>query len=72
MDGDGINLQGHVFTQGIWPLDAREGVAAWQTLSVPIVDSPPLAAMSGREAGATMLKIIAVSMITACHLMEAI
>lgn len=72
MDGDGTCLRGDTFTHGIWPLDERDGVAEWQILSVPITDSPPLAAISGRAGGATMLKTTAMSTITACHLMQAI
>ncbi len=72
MDGDGISLQGHAFTQDIWLLDESAGAAEWQILGVPITDSPHLAAISGREGSATMLKIIAASTITACHLMQTI
>ena len=72
MDDSGISLPGHAFAQGIWPLDARNEVAEWQTLSVPIVDSSPLPAINGREAGTTMLKTIAASTLIACHLMQAI
>ena len=70
MDGDGVSLEGHAFTQGIWLLDNRAGAAEWQILSVLITDSLP--AISGREGGTTMLKIIAASTIIACHLMQAI
>jgi hypothetical protein len=58
--------------QGIWLLDARDGVAVWQILSVPIVGCPLLPIISGREGGTTMLKIIAMSTIIACHLIQAI
>jgi hypothetical protein len=72
MDGDGVCLQGDAFTQGIWPLDERVGVAEWQILSVPIMGCPPLAAFCGNERGVTMLMIIAESTITACHLMSVV
>ena len=70
MDGDGTCPRGDTFTHGIWPLDKRAGAAEWQILSVPIIDSPP--AISGREGGTTMLKIIAASTIITCHLIQAI
>jgi len=65
----GINRHWYSFTHGISPIDDNEGVAEWQTSSVPISAFAPWSDRKGKAGETTMLRAIARRTITACHFM---
>lgn len=67
MKSGGLCLHEDSFIQGMSPFDEMAGADPWQTSIIPISACLPLAIVSDKEGGTTMLRVITKSTMTACH-----